>query len=127
MPRSRAAKASAAEVERVFEAWRARRPRPDVIRLTQERRDLVSSRIGLGYSADDLVAVVTWANDSQEEAALWLRGEHPRNRVAYMDLTNLLRIEKLGRRVEAALLWREGAGKSEPLQDASLYTLVRPS
>lgn len=108
------------EVELVWEEWRKRQKRPDLVRLTAERRRLISARIKLGYSADDLCALVAYAYESDDDRPRFWRGETgdgPDSRT-YLDLENLFRVHKLGERVPAALEWREG-GDGGPNDDGS--------
>lgn len=123
---AKAAQVTAEEVDRVLEAWRLLRPRPEAVRLTEERRVLVRARLRLGYSADDLVLVVRWAHEAPDEGARWLRGQHPKNSTPYLDLDNLLRIAKLGSRVEAALNWQanQAAGRPGTEESADPYRVV---
>ena len=97
----------------VFNAWKATRPRPHLCRFTADRQKLIEARLRLGYSAADLVALVRYANEADEGWPRWMRGDNPRRR-AYLDLTNLLRVEKLAERVELALSWLEdGCGEGD--------------
>lgn len=106
---ARGTRVTSEDVETVFEAWRARRARPDLTRLTQERRDLIRSRLALGYTVEDLVCLMRYAYEASSDEALWWRGGNPR-RVKYMDLSNLLRKEKLGGRVDRAREWEDSLG-----------------
>lgn len=92
------------EIERVFEGWRARQRRPQACRLTDDRVDLLRSRLSRGYSVEDLLALFEYAwNADTAEARFW-RGDNARRRT-YLDLSNLLRAGKLAGRVESARNW----------------------
>lgn len=95
-----------AEAQLVWEAWRKYQRRPEICRFTQDRAKLIRERLGLGYQAEDLIAVVRWANECQERMPRFLRGENDR-RTAYLDLESLFRECHLGGRVEAARNWIE--------------------
>lgn len=115
------------DVEAVFAVWRSRRPRPDLCRLTTDRRKLIASRLGLGYSAADLIAVIEYIHDADTDDAKWMRGQHPRNRTPYLDLDNLLRIQRLAGRVEAALLWKEQRDKGgTDTGDSDPFRIILP-
>jgi len=101
-----AQRVAAADIERVFDAWRVTRPRPALCRLTEDRRATIRARIRLGYTADDLIAVIEYLLQADEPDPRWMRGHNPGRR-AYLDLENMLRRQRLGERVESAALWRE--------------------
>jgi len=98
-------------VTRVWEAWRERQARPEICRLTDDRKRLIKSRIR-EYSADDLIAVIDYAYDAEEPGPRFWRGENADSRT-YLDLDNLYRVGKLAARVEAARLWQSG-GSADP-------------
>lgn len=98
---------------RVFEDWRRRRPVPEANKFTLERERVIYHRMRLGYSADDLILIIRYLHESDDDEARWMQGKHPRNRIgsggkAYLDLENVLRIARLGARIEAARLWSSG-------------------
>ena len=93
------------QVAHVFEVWRSYRPNPGYCRLTAQRRKLLQARLR-DYTADDLVALVRYANEADTAEARFWRGQNDR-RAEYLDLVNLLRVQKLDGRVERALLWRD--------------------
>jgi hypothetical protein len=95
---------TAEDARRVYDAWLARQKRPGTCRYTAERESLLRRRLGLGYSADDLVALVRYMFEADRPTPRWFRGENPQ-RTQYLDLDNLLREEKLGGRVTEALTW----------------------
>lgn len=101
-------KIARSDVIRVFEVWRASRPRPEAVRMTLDRERTILARLRLGYSPDDLIRVIEYILNADSDDARWMRGQHPRNRRAYLDLENILRVQRLGERVEAAILWRSG-------------------
>jgi hypothetical protein len=90
----------------VFNAWAQRQRRPGLAKFTLERETLIRRRLGLGYSAEDLIAVFRWVWEADDERAAWMRGENPRTEGAsYLGLDNLLTERRLGDRVQAALDW----------------------
>lgn len=95
------------DVSILYEAWRSRQPRPDLVRFTAERRRLISARLRLGYSLTDLLALVRYMYESDDDRPRFCRGENDEGRT-YLDLENLLRVSKLGERVPLALAWLEG-------------------
>ena len=103
--------ATAKSIEMVFEAWKIRQIKPQICRLTSDRKDLIRVRLGIGYEPSDFIAVIEYMFESMESDAKWMRGENPRKK-RYLDLSNLLRKEKLAGRVEAALLWQMDKGSS---------------
>lgn len=109
----------AEDINRVYEAWLQRQKRPDLCRFTTDRADLIRKRLQLGYEAADFILLIRWVHESNEDGPRWLRGENPRKK-SYLDLTNLLRREKLAPRIEAARLWEEADGESKP-QDEDDY------
>ena len=96
---------TAAAVQQVFDVWKRYRPRPEYCRLTATRKKLIAARLR-DYSPQDLVALVVYANESDVAECRFWRGQNDR-RAEYLDLTNLLRVQKLDGRVERALLWRD--------------------
>lgn len=116
-----------ADIEQVFEAWRKFRKRPEICRLTTEREGLIRARLQLGYSADDLCRLIRYMNLSGDDDARWMRGHNPRRRT-YMDLQHLLRKQRLGERVEAAIAWESDGGRDEAtVQDSDPFRLVDPN
>lgn len=93
------------EIEEVFEEWKLNQKRPDMCRLTDDRIDLIRSRLGRGYSVEDLLVLFDYAWESDSPEARYWRGDNPRRRT-YLDLANLLRSTKLAARVEAARNWK---------------------
>lgn len=102
---------SADAVQRVFAAWQARQARPDLCRLTDDRKRLIKARLR-EYSADDLCALIDYAWDADEADARFWRGENAESRT-YLDLENLFRVSKLAGRVEKALAWRGDDGDDD--------------
>lgn len=99
-------KGTVEDATRVYNEWLARQARPKLCRLTSERLDLIRKRLGLGYSADDLCTLIRYAYESSDRGPRWWRGENE-DRVTYLDLASLFRVEKLGARMIAALTWAE--------------------
>jgi hypothetical protein len=110
---SRTHAVSSEDVERVWKAWQARQKRPDHVRFTEERRELISKRLALGYQADDFLALIRFAYEALDDRARFWRGENAEKRT-YLDLENLLRREKLGARIPVALEWLEQLANPEP-------------
>ncbi len=102
MPRA----VSEQEVEQVFEAWRRRQRRPTVCRLTEDRVDLIRSRLAKGYTVEDLGILFDYAWEARDPDARFWRGDNSRGRT-YLDLANLLRAGKLAGRIEKARIWHE--------------------
>lgn len=109
-------RAKKSDIELIFEEWRKRQPRPQLCRLTEDRKTLLRQRLNLGYEATDFVAVIQYFFESNESDAKWMRGDNPRKK-KYLDLSNLLRKEKLAARVEAALLWKLNSRTNEDQDD----------
>lgn len=103
----------AGEVELVWDEWQKRQRRPDLVRLTDERRKLIRARLALGYTTPELVALVRFAYESSDRRARFWRGENE-DKKTFLDLENLLRVTKLGDRIPVAVEWAErgepGAG-----------------
>lgn len=112
-----------ADIERVFEAWRVRQARPQVCRMLADRKDLLRKRLALGYSPDDLIAVIEYIYEADEPDPKWMRGQNPRHR-AYLGLDNILRREPLAGRVEAALVWKESKSGATEHEDADPWKIV---
>jgi hypothetical protein len=108
-------KPPASGAQKVFDAWRKGRPNPDVCRFTQARRKLINSRLR-EFDVDELVTYMQYVLESDEGFPRWMRGGNPRKR-EYMDLTNLLRDNKLASRVEMALAWDERRRTKKELND----------
>jgi hypothetical protein len=100
-------------VEQVFNKWRSYRSRPEVVRLTADRIKLISDRIKLGYSADDLCTLVEFVMLADDQWAQWMRSND------YTGLDYLFRKEKLGDRVEKALNWKTPTA-TQPSEDLNL-------
>jgi len=92
------------EVEQVFNEWKKRQKRPQLCRLTKDRKMLILSRLNDGYTEEDLIALIKYAYESSEAGPKYWRGGNDQRRL-YLDLTNLLRIGKLASRVELAHNW----------------------
>lgn len=103
------------DVRAVFTAWQAKRPRPDLCRLTADRDKLIRSRLALGYSVADLQALIAYVFDADDDWCRFMRGGNNRGK-DYTGLDSILRKEKLGDRVERALLWKEGADQAAARQ-----------
>lgn len=98
----------AEDARRVWLAWVRRQKLPDACKYTADREKLITKRLALGYTADDLELLIRYAWESDDDRPTFWRGEHdgagPRPKT-YLDLTNLLVEEKLGARVQAAREW----------------------
>ena len=114
------------EIEQVFEAWRKRQARPDACRLTEDRRDLIRWRLGLGYEVDDLLTLFRYAAESDDAGPRWWRGDNP-TRKRYTDLDHLLRRTKLAGRIEAAHEWARGLVERETESLFGRFRLVPAS
>lgn len=108
---------SAAEIELVFETWRAGRPRPKLALFTKDRQDLIRKRLQLGYEAVHFVTLIEYVYQGDDRWCRWMRGEVAGSR-GYTGLDNIFRLGKLGDNVEAALLWRDRQTNPEPEQSA---------
>lgn len=108
---------SPADAELVWKAWLERQQRPGLCRYTAERSKLLRERLGLGYTAADLIAVIHWVYDCDAYIPRFLRGENDQ-RTSYLDPESLFREKQLGSRVHAALLWQEEQKQTES-QDPS--------
>ena len=107
-----AAKVDPADVDRVWEAWRARQASPGTCKYTDDRRKLIGKRLALGYSAADLIRLFAYVWEADEPGPRWLRGENPNER-RYLDLSNLLVEEKLGARVQLSTEWEASLGDQD--------------
>jgi len=101
------------DVALVWETWRKRQRRPDLVKLTEERIKLVRKRIALGYTAKELAVLVRFAFEADDKRARFWRGDNA-TRTTYLDLENLFRIEKLGHRIPVALEWAETHPEPSP-------------
>ena len=93
-------------VEKVFNFWASKQKRPQVCKLTEERRGLISRRMSDGYTAEELILVIKYYYESNSDDARWMRGHNPSHR-KYLGLDNLFRKKKLGDRLELAKNWEE--------------------
>lgn len=109
--------------QRVFESWRVRQRRPELNRYSKQRAKQISAALASGYSADDLILVIRWAHESDEDRPRFLRGENDQGKT-YLDLTNLLVVSKLDQRVTWALEWAERASTEAPQEEPSQLRLV---
>ena len=98
-------KISIQDVRRVFEAWRAYQPRPDVCRLTESRKKLIRARLK-EFSVNDLCLLIKFVFESNDNGCRWLRGENP-TKTKYLDLSNLFRTTKVAKRIESAYAWQD--------------------
>lgn len=98
--------AISADVQSVYDAWKAYRPRPDLCRLTADRAKLIRDRLALGYTAADLRALIHYVFQAEDDWCSFMRGRNERG-TDYTGLDSILRREKLADRVERALLWRD--------------------
>lgn len=97
---------SALDIQSVFDAWKAYRPRPELCRLTDDRAKLIRDRLALGYTATDLRTLVQYVFEAEDDWCFFMRGRNDRGK-DYTGLDAILRREKLADRVERALLWRD--------------------
>lgn len=67
---------------------------------------MLKARMRLGYSADDLILIVTYIYEADTDDARWMRGANPRRR-KYLDLENILTRKRLAERLEAATVWND--------------------
>jgi len=114
----RTAKTKAEEVAEVFDVWKTCIEK-ERVRLTKDRAAMIRARLNLGYSSDDFVALIKYMFESNEREARWMRGENPRGK-PYLDLTSLLRVKMLARRVEDALEWQDAQSKVEEVAESGL-------
>ena len=96
----------------VWHAWTQTRPNPSRCHLSDERNKLIDARLKLSYRPADLITLIRYINDADEDLPRYMRGDNNRER-EYLDLANILRIKKLGERVELAKAWNEGSGPDE--------------
>lgn len=100
------------DVDRVFEAWQQRQARPEFCKLTEGRRRLILRALK-DYSAEDVLALIDFAFDSNNPQARYWRGDNRDGR-KYLDLTNILAgADRLPGRIEKALIWREDGDDEE--------------
>ena len=59
-------KVSKKDVEAIFEAWKKRRDRPHLCRLTVDRADLIKKRLRLGYEVSDFLLLIDYAWESDD-------------------------------------------------------------
>jgi hypothetical protein len=99
LPASSQQAATASDVEKVFNAWAATRQHPNAVKLTAERRRLISRQLKT-YPVGDLVdAVQGWQNDP------FSRGDNDRGQ-PYNDIALILR--DAGHVEKFRDLWRNG-------------------
>jgi hypothetical protein len=103
------------DVERVFIAWREKQKSPALVRISEERRKLISRSLQ-DMSVEDLQALIRFAYEADHSRARWWRGENPRRR-RYLGLEFLLQPTKLAPRVELALRWAAGDLEDDELED----------
>lgn len=116
----------AEDARRVWLAWVRRQKLPDACKYTADREKLISKRLALGYTADDLELLIRYAWESDDDKPTFWRGEHdgagPRPKT-YLDLANLLVEAKLGARVQAAREWL--AASQDAAADTAPGTVLR--
>ena len=94
---------------RVWESWKSRHPRAGNKNGLPTKKDLSSLKKALAdFVADDLVALIDYAHDSDENGPMWWRGEDPKAKRKWMtSLGWLLGPEKIGDRVQMARDWSD--------------------
>ena len=117
-------KVSKKDVEAIFEAWKKRRDRPHLCRLTVDRADLIKKRLRLGYEGFDFLLLIDSAWESEDDGPRWWRGNNP-TRKKYLTIDALLRREKLASRIEAALIWHEDGRGANSRPDSEEYFGMR--
>jgi len=100
------------QIQAVFNAWKERQKRPSICRLTKERKRLIKKALEDGYTEKDLVALIKYAYESNDAGPRFWRGQNQQKRI-YLDLVNLLRINKIAGRVEDALNWELDLNEAE--------------
>lgn len=115
------------DIEAVFDEWKATRTTPAACKLTDERRDLITARLRLGYTADEIRRVIRYIARADTPDARWMRGANPRRR-EYLDLTHILRKQRLGERVEASATWEADTGGRDQTErvDRDPWVVVMP-
>lgn len=94
------------DVDLVFNAWRSRRPNPNLVSLTDSRRTAIRARLR-EHPAEHLIVLIEYAHESLTGEARFWRGDSEDGR-EYMDLINLFRANKCAARVERAWAWKHG-------------------
>lgn len=117
---------SAADIERVWKEWVKRQKRPELCQFTKDRVQLITARMKLGYTADDLCALIRYAYESTDRLPMFWQGNNETGQT-YLGLTNLLVIAKLGDRVQAAKEWAEKQDGTAPPAQPSLLSAGEPS
>jgi len=111
------------EIQKIFDAWKKHRPSPNAVILTEARKKVIRARLADGFSADQLALVVgDYAHLADTNEARFWRGENQQG-TEYLDLSmNLLRPQKIAKRVENALAWKAGGAlvNGEFTEDASI-------
>jgi hypothetical protein len=114
------------DAQAIWDDWVKRQKCPENCIFTVERMKMLRERLGLGYQAQHLIAVIRWVFEADVHYARFLRGENDRN-TAYTDLENIFRIQTLGARVQLALDWAKEQDDEPPTevrQHASGLTLI---
>ena len=108
---------------RVFEVWRTRQKRPEHNTYSKQRAKQITAALASGYSAEDLILVIRWAYESDEDRPRFLRGENDQGKT-YLDLVNLLVVSKLDQRVTWAREWQESLSEAAPEETPGQLRLV---
>lgn len=106
------------DIQRVFTLWKSYRPRPELCRLTGNRRKLIRTRLK-DWTPEDLCVLVRYANEADTSEARFWRGQNDRGQ-EYLDLVNLLRGTKMDGRVERAHLWADEQDRRTKDEDEGL-------
>jgi len=117
-PRKGAGDALEQQVTAVFLAWQQRRPNPSLVKLTPPRAAAIRARLRDGHTAEQLALLVgEYAHTACTREALWWRGESPESDgTQYLDIINLLRVQKTAGRVERAWAWKHGQAEERGRQ-----------
>ncbi len=88
------------DLEQVFNAWRAGHRAPSRCLLSEVREKRLKKLLQT-YEKSDLILVVRWVYESDDDRAIYLRDNR------YTDLLEIFRLEKLDARLEMAEAWQE--------------------
>lgn len=108
---------TAEDISAVYEAWLSHQANPHLCRFTEDRKTLIRRTLQQGYSVEDLQILMRYAFEAKEPGPRFWRceeGSGNTNGKTYTDLSNLLVISKLGKRVIDALTWAQKKGITSP-------------
>ena len=99
------------EILRVFNYWKEKTNKAKKIRMTNRRVNFIEQALK-EHPIEDIILLLDYIFDSEDEYALFMRGNNERGK-KYTDLGNIFRPTKLSEKIGKAKEWKSATETPE--------------